>query len=131
MGPLRKKSWWQKVLFSRLTLVMLVISVFGLAFAVYDRYQVEREMAARRGSVEEELRRESDRQATLKDRVDYLKNDQGMEAEIRRHFDVALEGEQVIVIMDDKETSSGISAMSSSVTKEEESVGFWARWLPW
>lgn len=118
------------MLLSRLTLAILMFSVLGLTFAVYDRYQVEREMAARRESAEAELMRESDRQAALKDRVDYLKNDQGMEAEIRRHFDVALEGEQVVVIMDEQQNDAGISAMSTGLAAED-SESFWDRWWPW
>lgn len=118
------------MLLSRLTLAILLISTLGLAFAVYDRYQVEREMFARRETAEAELEQESQRQKVLQDRVDYLENDQGMEAEIRRHFDVALEGEQVIVIVDEKDNGSNISAMSTGLA-EEESEGFWARWWPW
>lgn len=131
MGPLRKKSWWQKVLLSRLTLAILLASTFGLAFAVYDRYQVEREMFLRRETAEAELQRESQRQQGLQDRVLYLENDQGMEAEIRRHFDVALEGEQVIVIVDEKDSGANISAMSTGLAEEEDHVGFWERWWPW
>lgn len=131
MGPLRKKSWWQKVLLSRFTLVVLLLSTVGLTFAVYDRYQVEREMAERRATAESELLRESQRQKALQDRVNYLENDQGLEAEIRRHFDVALEGEQVIVIVDEKENDSNISAMTTGVQEEGESESFWERLLPW
>lgn len=119
------------MLLSRLTLAILLISTFGLAFAVYDRYQVEREMAARRETTEAELLRESQRQKALQDRVLYLENDQGMEAEIRRHFDVALEGEQVIVIVDEKDNGANISAMSTGLAEEEERAGFWSRWWPW
>ena len=129
MGPLRKKAWWRKILLSRLTLGLLILATFALSFAVYDRYEVEREMAARRETAAEELKRESDRQAVLKDRVNYLNNDQGMEAEIRRHFDVALEGEQVVVIVDGGDESN-VTALSAEF-KEQESSGFWERWWPW
>ena len=119
------------MLLSRFTLVVLLLSTLGLTFAVYDRYQVEREMAERRRTAEIELLRESQRQEALQDRVNYLENDQGLEAEIRRHFDVALEGEQVIVIVDEKEDDSNISAMTTGLKEEDESESFWDRWLPW
>ena len=129
MGPLRKKSWWRKILLSRLTLAVLLLASIGLAFAVYDRYEVEREMAERRENAQEELERESERQAELKSRVDYLNNEHGMEAEIRRHFDVALEGEQVVVIVDEEE--SRITALSAEANEQESHESFWERWWPW
>lgn len=127
MGPLSKKSWWQKALLSRVTLLILLVACFGLTFAVYDRYQVERDMYARRMNSEAELRQEVERKKALEDRVEYLNNDQGLEAEIRRHFDVAREGEQVVVIVGESENNS--VASSAIDTKEERS--FWKRWWPW
>ena len=131
MGPLRKKSWWQKLLTSRLTLVVLMVVSVGLSFAVYDRYVVEREMAARRESKEVELLRESERHSVLKEKVDYLNNEQGMEAEIRRHFDVAMEGEQVVVIVGEKEVVGGDNMVSNVISAEEESPSFWRRIFSW
>lgn len=130
MGPLRKRSWWQKVLFSRLTLLLLLLASAGLTFAVHDRFVVEREMAVRRAERAAELARESGRQAELKEKVDYLENDQGMEAEIRRHFDVALEGEQVVVIVGDKKGASA-TATAAAVPAAAEPQSFWRRFWPW
>lgn len=128
MGPLSKKSWWQRALLSRVTLALLLLACIGLSFAVYDRYRVEREVHDRRQKVQADLVREMERKQELEDRVDYLNNDQGMEAEIRRHFDVALEGEQVVVIVgearDDPVDSGGPGTTS-------ESESFWERWWPW
>ncbi len=128
MGPLSKKSWWQKVLLSRLTLVLLLLACFGLSFAVYDRYQVERDMYDRRLNSEAELRREAERKQVLEERVEYLNNEQGLEAEIRRHFDVARDGEQVVVIVGESEDNS---TTSSAIVNIKTSEFFWSRWWPW
>lgn len=127
MSPLRKKTWWQKLFLTRLTLIFLIVTSIGLSFAVYDRYTVEREMAVRRESREVELLRETERQEALREKVEYLSDNQGMEAEIRRHFDVAMEGEQVVVILGEE------NEVASSVTPTivEEEVGFWQRIFPW
>ena len=128
MGPLSKKSWWQKVLWSRMTLALLLLICAGLSFAVYDRYQVEREVYERREKVQADLVREMDRQRDLESRVNYLDNEQGMEAEIRRHFDVALEGEQVVVLVGETREEAELTTVSTSGVGRE---GFWRRWWPW
>lgn len=74
-----------------------------------------------------ELQKEGQRKEALEDRVSYLNNDQGMEAEIRRHFDVALPGEQVVVIVGEEEATT---ALSKKVDEDKED-GFWSRWWPW
>lgn len=116
------------MLLSRLTLVLLLLACFGLSFAVYDRYQVERDMYDRRLNSEAELRREAERKQVLEERVEYLNNEQGLEAEIRRHFDVARDGEQVVVIVGESEDNS---TTSSAIVNIKTSESFWSRWWPW
>lgn len=128
MGPLSKKAWWQKVLWSRMTLTLLLLICAGLSFAVYDRYQVEREVHERREKVQADLVREMDRQRDLEARVNYLDNEQGMEAEIRRHFDVALEGEQVVVLVGESSENNELTKVPTSDVEQE---GFLSRWWPW
>lgn len=45
------------------------------------------------------------RKSDLEKKVKYLSNDRGIEAEMRRNFDVARPGEQVVIIVD-KEAST-------------------------
>lgn len=129
MSLLHKKPWWQKIFLSRITLAILMVASVVLSFAVYDRYVVEREMAARRESREAELAREVERHAILKEKVEYLNNEDGMEAEIRRHFDVALEGEQVVIIVG--ENSEATTTAPLLVGSEEEKRSFWQIIWPW
>jgi hypothetical protein len=111
-----------------MTLALLLLICAGLSFAVYDRYQVEREVYERREKVQADLVREMDRQRDLESRVNYLDNEQGMEAEIRRHFDVALEGEQVVVLVGETREEAELTTVSTSGVGQE---GFWRRWWPW
>ncbi len=122
MSLLRKKSWWQLILGSRLTLLILLLAAVGLSFAVYDRYTVEREMMSRRAESERELRALAERKESLKSRVEYLNNEQGMEAEIRRHFDVAKEGEQVVILLGERERAA---APASSTPKSDPGQRWW------
>lgn len=118
MSLLRKKTWWQILLNSRLTIAALLLAIFALSLAVYDRYVVEREMMSRRVEAEAEVSKLNERKATLEKRVEYLQNDQGLETEIRRHFDVAKEGEQVVVLLGEKPEEAVVAATTS--TPEEE-----------
>lgn len=129
MSLLGKTSWWQKILGSRLTIVILVLLVAALSLAVYDRYTVEKEVKERRESKEAELQNLKERQFLLEERVSYLQNDQGMEAEIRRHFDVAREGEQVVVLVGEKEKAPSTTSPLNQET--EVDVGFWSWLWPW
>ena len=123
MSLLRKKNWFQAALSSRLTLVVLILVAGSLSLAVYDRYTVEREMAERLQNTEADWVELSARKETLQKRVDYLNNEQGMEAEIRRQFDVAKEGEQVVVLFGDKAVDQEASA--ASAVAEEEKGSWW------
>ena len=104
MSLLNKKTVWQSIWRSRLTLIFLFTASFFLSFAVYDRFAVEREMFERRNTKEEELAVLSEKRARLEERVSYLGSDQGREAEIRKNFDVVKEGETVVVLMGEKES---------------------------
>lgn len=128
MGLLRKRSWWQKVLNSRLTLAFVfMVSVF-IAFAVYDRYVIEREMAERKSGKEAELLVLKERKASLESRVEHLKGDQGIEAEIRRHFDVAKEGERVIVLTGERTVAE---EDKRDIGHVPEKKGWWRSLMFW
>jgi len=129
MGLLSKKSWWQSILSSRLTIVVLFIASFMLSFAVYDRYVVEQDVRERRHDAELELEQLKARKAELEERVDYLSNEQGLETEIRRHFDVSKEGEQVVVLMG--ETATLTPTVRIEQDTEIEDQGFWRNLIPW
>ena len=129
MGLLSKKSWWQSILGSRLTIVVLFIASFTLSFAVYDRYVVEQDVRERRHDAELELEELKAHQAELEERVDYLSNEQGLETEIRRHFDVSKEGEQVVVLMGETATLTPTVRIEQDTGVEDQ--GFWRNLIPW
>ena len=128
MSLLRKKGWWQIVLHSRITLLVLLVASIAISFAVYDRYVIEREMAERRQVKEMQLHSMEEKRDELKERVEYLKGEQGIESEIRKYFDVALEGEKVVVLIDDNEEET-LDNPTNKVIVEEKS--WWQRLLSW
>ena len=65
-----------------------------------------------------------DRKDSLEEQVQYLSDDRGIEAEMRRQFDVALEGEKVVVILDEKKENVEPLA-TSTVETEKKWYQFW------
>lgn len=117
---------WRGLLRSPLALILLIILCLFMARVVYDRYSIASEMAAREAQSKAELQVLEDRQAKLKEKVEYLSNDRGIEAEMRRNFDVARDGEQVVIILDKKTEESTIEPLDTQ-TKEAD-VPWYAFW---
>ncbi len=97
-----QKRSWRAWLATPWFMALVGVVCLLLAFVVYDRYTIEREMAARRALAETELMALQARYTQLEEKVDYLKSERGIEAEMRRNFDVARPGEQVVIILDDE-----------------------------
>ncbi len=81
-------------------------------------------MAERRYSLESEASTLEERRDDLEKQVEYLSHERGIEAEMRRQFDVALEGEQVVVIVD-PEKEEDIQPLSTSTEEENAWYEFW------
>lgn len=128
MSLLRKKAWWQRLFFSRITLLVLAVLCVMVSFAVYDRYEVEREMYSRRVELEEDLNMAENRRAVLEEKVDEISHERGVEAEIRRNFDVAREGEKVVVLVEPEE---GKSDSYEPLNLDDEKKGWWSFLTAW
>lgn len=128
--PLRReKHLLPTILYSRVTLIIVIGLCVFLALSVYERYTIEREMADRRVNAELELELLKERKDELTKKVDYLSAEYGIEAEIRKHFDVARKGEQVVIIIDDEDTVASVSTGGTNET--EDGHGFWSWLIPW
>jgi cell division protein FtsB len=106
-----QKRSWRIVLRSWWFVGFLVFLCLFLLFVVYNRYTIERDMAARRLEAETALIELQHREALIADKVKYLESERGIEAEMRRNFDVAQPGEQVVIILDPAEESATISPL--------------------
>ena len=111
-----QKRSWRTILYSPIALTFLVMISLYLAFVTYNRYVIEREMSSRQLDAENELKILEQRRDTLQKKVDYLSNDRGIEAEMIRNFDVAREGEKVVVILDDVQSTSQIKVLLPTIS---------------
>ena len=99
---LGSKQKQQSLILLRVGIGVVLILCLLVLSSVYRRYEIEREMANRRAVLEAEQAALIERRDVLEEKVEYLADPSNVEAEIRRSFDVAKEGEQVVVILDDE-----------------------------
>jgi cell division protein FtsB len=103
MFDFQQKRKMRTVFGSRVTQGILVVLTSLVFLSSYNRYLIARDMAERREVAESEIKDLEERRRTLEAEVKYLSNDRGIEAEMRRQFDIARDGEQVVIILDDEE----------------------------
>lgn len=120
-----KKRDIRTLIFSKGMAVILAILCLFLAYSTYERYTVERLMLERRSGAEAEYKTLEVQRDALLERVEYLRDDSGRESEIRKHFDVAREGEQVVVIVDGPEEEV---RLSEGTAPPVQSSAWWQFW---
>ena len=81
------------------------------------RYEIAVEMSDRREVVENRAVALEAREAELSRQVEYLSSERGIEAEMRRQFDMALPGEQVVVIVESEADRSNIQPLSTTTVE--------------
>lgn len=111
-------------LYSPVSLGLLALFILFMISVVYQRYTIEQEMVGRRVEAEEHLKTLEARRTELEKKVEYLNNERGIEAEMRRNFDVARPGEQVVIILDD-EKKPEIEPLSKTAVEVEPWYKFW------
>jgi cell division protein FtsB len=98
----------------------------AIAFSAFGRYQTAVEMGERRLIIEQEAAALEARRDDLMKQVEYLSDDRGIEAEIRRQFDVAREGEKVVVIVESEAEEAPLTIpVDSTSTTEKRWYEFW------
>jgi cell division protein FtsB len=104
------KSWWFVGFLGVCCLLLLIV--------VFDRYTIEQEMSLRRAEAEERLADLEERKTMMQDKVEYLSSERGVEAEMRRNFDVAQPGEQVVIILDPKKEENTVEPLTPLSTED-------------
>lgn len=114
-----EKRKLRNILYSKPVLGLLVVIMFFFAYTAWGALEKELETRAtwkERAAVLSEL---EGRETELEAEIERLKTEKGIEAEIRSKFEVAKEGEEVIVIVEPPEEENTIRLL--------EEKGFWAR----
>lgn len=119
MFDFQQKRKFRAVFESRITWTILLVLTGLMTMSAYSRYQIARDTADKRAEAEAEKARLETRKTDLEEEVKYLSNDRGIEAEMRRQFDVAKDGEQIIVIVEDEAAEASLTEPIATSTAEE------------
>ena len=116
---------FKTILSSKITRVLLVVLVLLMGYSAYKRYAIAKDMERRRHEVESDAVRLQGQKEVLEKQVRYLSDDRGIEAEMRRQFDVALDNEQVVVIVEPEKDEIKTSSSTYETTEEPAWYEFW------
>lgn len=116
MFDFHEKRKIRSFLYSKFVIGGLFLVAILLSFSVYDRYLVAGEMKLKLEERRTQLQEIKSRAQVLESKVQYFENDRGIEEELRNRFDVAKEGEQVVVLIDPKKNEEG--EKEDSIQKE-------------
>ena len=119
-----QKRKLKTILTSRYTQAVLLILFLLAAWSAFTRYQIANEMEGRRVLMENERASLEVQRDVLQGKVDYLSDERGIEAEMRRQFDVAKDGEKVVVIVE-PEVKQEVQPLSATTTEKKHWYQFW------
>jgi len=91
----------RRLIYSKVTIGVILVLCVLLAVSAFKRFKVEREIATKRAEAEAALATLEEQAENLEADIARLKNDRGLETEIRGRFDVVKPGEQAVIIIDD------------------------------
>lgn len=113
------------ILGSRYVQILVALAAFLVMWSAFTRYQIAVEMEDRRAQMEQEVQALQERKDALEVEVNYLSDERGIEAEMRRQFDVAKDGETVVVIVDEEEEEEPEIIIEPESTNDKHWYQFW------
>ncbi len=127
MFDFHQKRKLRTVVNSPVTQGVILSLALMVGWSAYVRYDIAMEMRDRRVQAELQAKALEARKQALEEQVEYLSSERGIEAEMRRQFDVALPGEKVVVIVEDESNEPEIMPLSTSTKqlKEKSWYQFW------
>jgi cell division protein FtsB len=123
MFDYQQKKKIRKVIYSKITLVILFIFIIILIKANYGIFKKERLSNENYNIVKEDFDSLKNRKAVLESEIKRMKTEEGIEEEIRSKFDVSKPGEVVVNIIDDNK--------STTTDNKDKKVSFWGKMMSW
>lgn len=109
-----------RIIYSKLVLVLLIILTIIILIQLYDiyfKYKISQDNTHKTAASLEILR---EKEIYLKSEIARLESKSGIEEEIREKYGVIKPGEEIIVILNDK---------NEGLKSQETNKGFWSRIL--
>lgn len=118
MLDIQQKRKLRFVMYHKYTLIALSILVVIFMHSTWAIYNKKTESELLMDSSEQRLLDLQTREKDLKEKIDKLNTEQGIEEEIRSKFNVTKENENVVIIVENKEKEASTT---------DEKVSFWQR----
>lgn len=122
MIPFQERKKIRKILYSKITLVVLFLVLLGVGRGAWGIYQKAEIARSERDITARSLAELQDRTIELKTSLNRLKSSQGIEEEVRQKYTVARPGEEVVVVIDENAKKSN----NSEVVAEKS---LWERFI--
>lgn len=123
MFEFHEKRKLKKILFSRGMLLLLFVLTACMVYGAHNAYKKKEVASARREELAAELAALEHRASELEGDIEELEDSRGIEAELRSRYEVGKEGEEMIVLVEEKAPP----APKEELVKQEK--GFWDRML--
>ncbi len=111
------ESYTEILLKSRLVQLILIILIIFTLVQVYEQHQNTKLTIERRNLASVEYYSKETEKNDLAKNLTLLKDEQHIESEIRRYFDVAREGEEIVIILEPPPEEIEIQADNYSYEK--------------
>jgi cell division protein FtsB len=106
MLDFQQKKQFNKIVYSKVNFVILLVLIIFLARSTYDIYKKYRVSADDYAIVKKDYDGLTSRKEMLSSEISRINTGTGMEEEIRSKFDVAKPGETVVVVVDGTSSTS-------------------------
>lgn len=114
MHEFQQKQKMRRILYSRNSLVVVAIITVLFLRGAWGVWQKQKESEAKLAETEAALVAAQNRQTTLTANIDRLNTQEGMEHEIRERFSVKKPGEDVILVVEPEQATTGEAFESKS-----------------
>lgn len=125
MFDFHEKRKIRRIAYSKISIILIFLFAAFILFNTYDRFVVERDMAQKLETKKAELNKLNQSAEIIRAKVEHLKNDRGIEEELRNRFDVVKEGEQTVIIIDEEKTKNKQTTLTGSSSTEQEKTSSW------
>lgn len=119
MTNFQQKRQFKKIIYSKISFIILFILVFFLGKSTFDIYKKSKLSSDNYNEVKKNYDNLENRKNMLESEINKLKTDYGIEEEIRSKFNVAKSGEIVVRIVN--------SSSSISTNTDNSKKGFWSK----
>ncbi len=129
MFDFHEKRKIKSVLYSKPVIGFIFGVTILLIISAYNRYVVAEEIKERLETRKTELRELETRAQLLESKVKYLEDKRGVEEELRNRFDVAKEGEHVVILIEKKDKDHATSVpeiVGPDSLRNEEDASFFS-----